>query len=626
MAEVDLRPSLDTQKSGESQESLESLRDYGKLESEDVDAKKSKINGQFFNVERKRLTVTGVQNPWERCRIRLERVLQSSVTDTFLGLVILADVILGIMEIDGVGNDPEAMAVMTGVTSVCFGIYVIELSMQFFLRGWKTFHDQWTVLDMAVVFGGTLDLAVQLANVDVSQLGLVRFLRMFRIVRLMRIFRKFGSLKELSKLVKMARSCLKTLFWSFIFCFMLMTIWSMIAVQLMRPIAEEMYYEQGVWEDCPLCVKSLSTVMSANLMFFKTIVAGDEWGLLADPIIAQHPWTALIFVGAQLTIVFGVLNLVVAVVVDEFAEKRSHDYMTQAVELDEEFEKDLGTLGAIFHEIDLDGDSELTMQELAQGARTIPEFRNRLRVMDIDESDLGQLFTMLDEDSNGTIDAGEFKGALSRWLHESKTASRFVKYSLVKVIENQDVMRHSLSKVGERVERLLKHRRKEAKSMAISQSSSPGSPSSPHGDSGVSEISFSNDHFHGGSVGSVASQEDHGASAASGHSSSDHEQDASNCVAKALRQAELALAEAILAGECLAKESLLEHTLSAAKRAQQESVQELAKALERFAEQAGERSNVKGEPQKQQEKFSDFSSVATDQAARSQPEELTMRV
>ena len=51
-------------------------------------------------------------------------------------------------------------------------------------------------------------------------------------------------------------------------------------------------------------------MLNANLLIFKTVVAGDSWGDVAVPLIEHHPWLATgIFVGSHLTIVFGVLNL-----------------------------------------------------------------------------------------------------------------------------------------------------------------------------------------------------------------------------------------------------------------------------------------------------------------------------
>ena len=50
--------------------------------------------------------------------------------------------------------------------------------------------------------------------------------------------------------------------------------------------------------------------MNANLLLFKTVIAGDSWGEIAVPVIEQHPATAVIFMGSLLTLVFGVLNLI----------------------------------------------------------------------------------------------------------------------------------------------------------------------------------------------------------------------------------------------------------------------------------------------------------------------------
>merc|ERR1719409_921625 len=57
------------------------------------------------------------------------------------------------------------------------------------------------------------------------------------------------------------------------------------------------------------------------------------------------------------------------------------------------------------------------------------EFRNWLRVMDIDAQDLYQLFQIIDEDGSGEIDPTEFIDALYRMKNaESKTATKFVKH------------------------------------------------------------------------------------------------------------------------------------------------------------------------------------------------------
>ena len=101
--------------------------------------------------------------------------------------------------------------------------------------------------------------------------------------------------------------------------------------------------------------------------------------------------------------------------VDTFAEQRMRDVTTMAMEMDEDAEEDLRDLDRMFLKIDANNDGNLTFDELLEGAMKVREFQNRLRVMDIDQNDLQQLFLMLDRDGGGTIDPDEFKKTLSRW-------------------------------------------------------------------------------------------------------------------------------------------------------------------------------------------------------------------
>ena len=50
----------------------------------------------------------------------------------------------------------------------------------------------------------------------------------------------------------------------------------------------------------------------------------------------------------------------------------------------------------------------VSYDELEAGAENVPEFRHRLRVMDVKRDDLQQLFAILDEDGSGQVDPDEF--------------------------------------------------------------------------------------------------------------------------------------------------------------------------------------------------------------------------
>ena len=63
-------------------------------------------------------------------------------------------------------------------------------------------------------------------GLDAVTLVWLRILRIVRILRLLKVFRKLSWLKELRKLVNMTSTCMRTLAWSFIFCFVIMTLGS----------------------------------------------------------------------------------------------------------------------------------------------------------------------------------------------------------------------------------------------------------------------------------------------------------------------------------------------------------------------------------------------------------------
>lgn len=245
------------------------------------------------------------------------------------------------------------------------------------------------LLDMGIISASLVELFFLLSGSAVEEVRILKLLRICRVMRLIRFIRKAPSLRELRKLMMMFASVIRTLAWSFLFCFIAMTLWSMISVELIHPVVQELA-AQGTWNDCSTCSDSFATIMQSNLTFLKTLLAGDSWGQIAVPVMTKQPLTVIIFVGALVSIVYGILNLIVAVIVDAAVEQREKDITTLAADLDYELEEDLKLLGRVFQQVDLNADGELSLHELFTGAENVPEFQSRLRVMDIDAAELEQ--------------------------------------------------------------------------------------------------------------------------------------------------------------------------------------------------------------------------------------------
>lgn len=400
------------------------------------------ILGANFISGRRNSVPTGIHD--KRSARIVHLFLRNPLVRNGMGILTLVDAVLTCVDIDaragGTGGDPPIW--LTVASNCCLSMYSIEFLMWVWVLPLRrALRDKFLMIDLFIITIGYVELILLAAGWNVGTFGFLRVLRIVRIMRLLKVFRKIPYLKELQKLVNMTSTCMKTLGWSFIFCFVIMTIWAMLMVEFVHPLILELHESEDLFAGDEQILRAASTVMHANLLLFKTVIAGDSWGRIAVPLIEAYPATGIIFVGSLLTLVFGVLQLIVAVVVDTFAEKRERDVLNRAEEMENDIEEDKRFLQRIFDRVDEDGSGELTLEELIEGAKNDPEFQSRLRVMDIDESDLQQLFMMIGVKGTGQVSPEEFIQPLSRWVHESKTANRFVKYNVMRTMHQNDELR-----------------------------------------------------------------------------------------------------------------------------------------------------------------------------------------
>ena len=406
--------------------------------------KSVQVTGNFIRHEDSAIAAARDGLRTSQSSIRLQRLMKSYYLANCMALVVLLDAYCTCSGIDARAAGEEPPTISFIISDVCLVLYTLELFLIFYLYNARSLLRDWMmILDWVIVCCGWLEFIFNAAKITqleiMSRIKVLRVLRLVRIFRLIRLLKRVRTLKELHKLATMMATCMRTLLWCFLLCFIVMTGWAMLLVEVVDPIVKEMVMgDENTFHNCNHCLSSTTSVMEANLLLFKTVIAGDSWGVLAVPIITQHPATAIIFIGSQLTIVFGVVNLIVAVVVDTFAEARENDVQNLAEEMEEEIQQDSKVLAKVFQRINKDGSGKLSLEDLIEGARTDPTFQSRLRVMDIDENDLQQLFQMIDTDGSGTIESAEFIGPLSRWAHDSKTAPRFIKYNMLQTMHLQE--------------------------------------------------------------------------------------------------------------------------------------------------------------------------------------------
>lgn len=387
------------------------------------------------------------------CRIRcfLMRVILSQQFEMFAGCLILCNFIVICQETNARVSQSESekgsnaynaatdkLIMFDRINLAFLVVYSIECALRLFIHGKAFFKQRWNVFDLAIVCTGVvgeiLEIALGSAG-SMTNMEHFQILRSMRMLRLLRAARVIISFKELYSLICGLSSCLKTLFWAAGLVFLLLTMWSILSVEYMHPLIRELA-EDGHYNDCSFCADAFKDIMNANLTLFQ-IISGDGWGQLSRPLIANHPWTAVIIVCIIFTMVFGMLNLITAVIVDTAAQARERDVMHMAKHKEHERNEAWASFAELCVRLDENNDGEISLSELKKGIQEIPELNAYLSVLGVEDDDLEMVFDMLDANQDGKITHQEFIRQLYKiQTYELRSAHCFMKHYV------EDIRKH----------------------------------------------------------------------------------------------------------------------------------------------------------------------------------------
>lgn len=164
------------------------------------------------------------------------------------------------------------------------------------------------------------------------------------------------------------------------------------------------------------------------------MVIGDDWGNVVIPLVDRYPLTCLIFLGLHFTIALGLVNLILAVIVDKATEAREEDAKAIANLREHKQRQAKRSLVKLCMEMDVDKSGSLTLEELMDGFKHSRGFRSVLDVLDVDKEDLECVFRIMDQDRSGDVSYCEFVDLLYRMkTQNSKTLLMFIKHYVLEL-------------------------------------------------------------------------------------------------------------------------------------------------------------------------------------------------
>jgi len=308
---------------------------------------------------------------------------------------------------------------------ICLVIFCLEVLLRLIAAEGEYFKVPWNLFDLGIVVLGVI------CEIVGSLLSFVVYIRVLRIVRLFRTVRILVTFRELYIIMHGMVSTLRAIWWAFVLMACLLAMWSVFAVEVLHQYNLKIPYDK---DECPRCKYAFGSVWQAMVTLFQTVVIGDDWGQVVIPLVDRYPLTSMIFLGLHFTVALGLVNLILAVIVDKAAEAREEDAKAISSMRENKQRQAKRSLVKLCMEMDVDKSGSLTLDELMDGFRNSRGFRSVLDVLDVDKEDLECVFRIMDQDRSGDVSYCEFVDLLYRMkTQNSKTLLMFIKHYVLEL-------------------------------------------------------------------------------------------------------------------------------------------------------------------------------------------------
>ncbi|MGH1467101.1 MAG: ion transporter [Cognatishimia sp.] len=227
-------------------------------------------------------------------RQHLSDILERAITRNIIMAVILFNaVILGLETSSAIMA--QVGTLITTLDTICLSIFVVELLVKFYARGWAFFRNGWSLFDLAIV------------GISLSPVGEgLSVLRALRILRLLRVVSVVPSLRRVVEAFIMALPGMASVF---LLTGVIYYIGAVIATKLYGDTFPQWFGSLGE------SLYSLFQVMTL-----------ESWSMgIVRPVMEVHPQAWLFFVPFILITAFAVVNLVVGLIVSTMQDAHAEE-------------------------------------------------------------------------------------------------------------------------------------------------------------------------------------------------------------------------------------------------------------------------------------------------------------
>jgi len=279
----------------------------------------------------------------------------------------------------------------------------------------------------------------------------LRVVQLFRAARIIRIFR---FIRQLRFMLFSVLSCLASMSWAML----LMGLWIFLFALFIEDTIQqhlEMQDNLGIiGQNKPQHEKLMTDwngMGSAMRSILYSITGGQSWGELVDVFWEINPPAAFAYVAFMIITVFGLLNVLVAIFVEEAHAIMSWDTELVLESMADKKSQLLRMIGELYDEMDPEGLNAIR-PEAFTAAVDEERVQSYFLHLQIDYTNADLLFSMLDENCDGIIDRVEFVEGCMRMHGEAKSTE-----AMALLLENKELAHkfdHLANVMSERIDNL----------------------------------------------------------------------------------------------------------------------------------------------------------------------------
>jgi len=332
----------------------------------------------------------------------------------FIGVVILLNMVTMALEVD-IGPDVESgdsqdEYIWFGIEVVFCLCYMCELGLRIYLEKWRWVRSLWNWLDCGIVVSSMVEnIVVQVTSADGMGLQMLVLLRIVRLARLVRVVRLIRMFRGVYVTVMAFRNAITSMAY---ICFLMVVGLFVCAIFTTRMIGRSPLCHVRVGNDATGC-DYFGTMLRSTYSLFELMTL-EGWENVGRPIVMEQPGMAVFFFCFIMCFTFGLLNMVVAVVVEKTLAQALRMEKADEKQLKMQAAEELQRIKTIFHELDVTGSGNIRRREFFNALRTKPEVCQSFEALGIPTSDAWSLYSILDGNGDNLVSREELLEGCAR--------------------------------------------------------------------------------------------------------------------------------------------------------------------------------------------------------------------